>query len=171
MAEAEQAIALDPNYAYAYYVKADLLAYAMRPNDEQSGNEALAVIDTVLRLNPSFAAGYYVKAIIEEMLSRYTQAIGHIEQAMRLSPRDFILGAWLMRKGRDHFGLRQYDFAIQDELQSLDTGYHTFQPYLALAGAYAAKGEDDKAKRTMKEMLRANPELSSPGSSPSAIPD
>jgi ABC-type sugar transport system substrate-binding protein len=65
-----------------------------------------------------------------------------------------------MHLGRDHFGLRQYSAAIQDELRSLDTGYHTFQPYLALAGAYAANGEDDKAKKTMNDALKANPKLS-----------
>jgi adenylate cyclase len=159
-AEAEQVIALDPNYAYAYYIKTDLLAYEMKPNDEQVGNQALAAAETSLHLNPSFAPGYYVTAVIEEMLGRYDQAIAHIQQAILLSPRDFILGPWLMHLGRDHFGLRQYSAAIQDELRSLDTGYHTFQPYLALAGAYAANGEDDKAKKTMNDALKANPKLS-----------
>ena len=36
----------DPNYAHAYYIKADLLAYGMKPGDEQVANEALAAIET-----------------------------------------------------------------------------------------------------------------------------
>ena len=160
MVEAERAIALDPSYVYAYYIKADLLAHGMKPKDEQVGNEALAAAETAVRLNPSFAPGYYVTAVIEEMLGRFGEAIGHIQQAIRLSPRDYLLGPWLMHMGRDHFGLHQYDLAIQEELRSLDTGYRTFQPYLALAGAYAANGEDDKAKKAMNEMLRGNATLS-----------
>ena len=160
MAEAERAIALDPKYAYAYYIKGNLLAYAMKPNDEQAGNEAMAAAEAALSINPSFAPAFQTTALVEQMFGRYEQAIVHLQQAMRLSPRDYLLGPWLMQSGRNHFGLHQYDLAIRDELRSLDTGYHTFQAYLALAGAYAANGEDDKAKKAMKEALKANPKLS-----------
>ncbi len=160
MAAAERAISLDPDYAYGYYIKAILLAYAMKPNDQQVGEEALAAVETALQLNPSFAPSYNVTAIIEQMFGRYEQAIAHIQQAIRLSPRDYLLGPWLMEMGRDYFGLNQYHLAIQAELRSLNTGYHTFQPYLALAGAYAANGDDDKAKNAMNEALRANSKLS-----------
>ena len=160
MTEAEQAIALDPNYAYAYYIKADLLAYSMKPGDEQVGNEGLASAETALRISPSLAPGYYVSAIIETMLGRYEPSISHLQQAIRLSPRDYLLGPWLQWMGRDHFGLHQYDAAIQDELKSIDSGYRTFQPYLTLAGAYAANGNDDKARQAISEMLHANPQLS-----------
>jgi adenylate cyclase len=160
LAEAERAIALDPTYEYAHYIKGNLLAYAMKPNDAQAGSEAMAAADAVLRINPSFAPAFQTKALVEQMLGRYEEAIAHLQQAMRLSPRDYLLGPWLMQSGRDHFGLRQYDLAIQDELRSLDTGFRTFQAYLALAGAYAANGEIDKAKKAMKDALKANPNLS-----------
>jgi len=153
LAEADQTIAHDPTYALAYYIKASLLSYAMRPGDEQAGAEALAAAETALRLNPSLAFAYYVMGTINTNLGRYDQAIEHIRQAIRLSPRDYLLGPWLMHLGRAHFGLGQYATAVQDELRSLDTGYHTFQPYLALAAAYSANGEDEKA-------LKANPNLS-----------
>jgi adenylate cyclase len=158
--EAEQTIALDPNYALAYYIKANLLSYAMKPHDEQIGVEALDAAETALRLNPSLASAYYVVGTINTNLGRYDHAIEHIRQAIRLSPRDYLLGPWLMHLGRAHFGLGQYATAIQDELRSLDTGYHTFQPYLALAAAYAANGEDEKAKKAMSDTLKANPNVS-----------
>jgi adenylate cyclase len=160
MDEAEQTIVLDPNYVYAYYIRADLLAYTMKPSDEQVGNEAMAAAESTLRINPSFAPGHYVTGFIEGMLGRYDQSIAHIQQAIRLSPRDYLLGPWLMHLGRSHFGLHQYDLAIQDELRSLDTGYRTFQPWLSLAGAYAANNEEDKAKKAMNEALKAKPDLS-----------
>jgi adenylate cyclase len=160
MKEAEQAIALDPNYAYAYYIKADLLAYGMKPGDERVGNEALAAIETAIRINPSFASGYYVSAIIEVNLGRYEEAISHIQQAIRLSPRDFLIGPWLMWMGRAHFGLRQYDAAIQAELKSIDSGYRSFQTYIALAAAYAAKGNDLDARNAIEAARQANPKVS-----------
>jgi tetratricopeptide (TPR) repeat protein len=101
-----------------------------------------------------------VTGFIEGMLGRYDQSIAHIQQAIRLSPRDYLLGPWLMHLERSHFGLHQYDLAIQDELRSLDTGYRTFQPWLSLAGAYAANNEEDKAKKAMNEALKAKPDLS-----------
>ena len=158
--EAEQTIALDPNYALAYYVKANLLAYAMKPNDQQRGAEALDAAETALRLNPSLAFAHYVVGTINTNLGHYDQAIEHIKQAIRLSPRDYLLGPWLMHLGRAHFGLGQYAVAVQDELRALDTGFHSFQPYLALAAAYAANGEDDKAKRAMSDALKANSKIS-----------
>jgi adenylate cyclase len=158
--EAEQTIALDPNYAIAYYVKANLLAYAMKPNDQQRGAEALDAAETALRLNPSLAFAHYVVGTINTNLGHYDQAIEHIKQAIRLSPRDYLLGPWLMHLGRAHFGLGQYAVAVQDELRALDTGFHSFQPYLALAAAYAANGEDDKAKRAMSDALKANSKIS-----------
>jgi adenylate cyclase len=158
--EAEQTIALDQNYALAYYVKANLLAYAMKPNDQQRGAEALDAAETALRLNPSLAFAHYVVGTINTNLGHYDQAIEHIKQAIRLSPRDYLLGPWLMHLGRAHFGLHQYATAAQDELRALDTGFHSFQPYLALAAAYAANGEDDKAKRAMSDALKANSKIS-----------
>ncbi len=160
LAEAERAIALDPSYGYAHYIKGNLLAYAMKPNDEQAGTEATAAADAALRINPSFAPVFQTKALVEQMLGRYEEAIAHLQQAIRLSPRDYLLGPWLMQRGRDHFGLHQYDLAIDDELRSLDTGFRTFQAYLALAGSYAARGEIDKAKNAMQDALKANPKLS-----------
>ena len=106
------------------------------------------------------AFAHYVIGTINTNLGRYDQAIEHIEQAIRLSPRDYLLGPWLMHLGRAHFGLGQYPVAIQEELRSLDTGFRTFQPYLALAAAYAANGEDEKAKRAMNDALKANPSVS-----------
>jgi adenylate cyclase len=158
--EAEQTIALDPNYALAYYIKANLLSYAMRPHDERKGAEALAAAETALRVNPSLAFAHYVIGTVNTNLGHYDQAIEHIRQAIRLSPRDYLLGPWLMHLGRAHFGLGQYATAVQEELSALDTGFHTFQPYLALAAAYSANGEDEKAKRAMNEALKANPNVS-----------
>ena len=160
MAEAERAIVLDPNYAEAYYIKADLLGYAMKPGDQVVGNEGLAAAEAALRNNPSFAPGYYASAIIEVNLGRYQQAISHLQQAIRLSPRDYNLGPWLMWMARGHFGLQQYDDAIQDALKSVDTGFRTFRPYLILAAAYAANGNDGDAQRAMESARRANPKLS-----------
>jgi tetratricopeptide (TPR) repeat protein len=97
---------------------------------------------------------------INTNLGHYDRAIEHIQQAIRLSPRDYLLGPWLMHLGRAHFGLAEYTVAVQDELRALDTGYRSFQPYLALAAAYAANGEDDKAKKAMSDVLKANSNVS-----------
>lgn len=46
--------------------------------------------------------------------------------------------------------------AIQDELSSLGTGYRSFQPQLALAAAYSANGDNDKAKAVINEFVKTN---------------
>jgi hypothetical protein len=70
--------------------------------------------------------------------------MGHQRQARKF--------AWPSGE-RDHFGLQKYPEAIQDGLRSLVS--RTLR-YLAL---YGANGEDEKAQKAMKEMLRGNPTL------------
>jgi tetratricopeptide (TPR) repeat protein len=99
-------------------------------------------------------------AVGELRLGHYEQAMSHLEQAMRISPRDSTIGTWHMEMGRDLLGLRQYDAAIQEGLKAIDLGYREALSYAALAAFYAAADKAPEAKAALAEAMKLNPKLS-----------
>ena len=94
------------------------------------------------------------------LLGLYEQAMAHLQQAMRISPRDSNLGLWHYGIGRDLLGLRRYDAAVQEGLKAVDLGYGTYYSYAALAAFYAAADKLPEAKAALAEAMKQNPKLS-----------
>ena len=122
MQRADRALLLNPDQATAHYTKALLIMYKAKPNDAASANEIIAEAEAALRADPSFAGAYWAMAQGEMVLGRYEQSMSHIEQAMRISPRDSRLGVWHMDMGRDLLALRRTDAAVQEGLKAIDLG-------------------------------------------------
>ena len=153
MQRANQALLLNPDQPYAHQIKADLFLFKAKPNDAASANQVIAEAEATLRADPSFARAYLPMAGAEILLGRNEQAISHLEQAMRISPRDSNIGLWHSDMGRALLGLRRYDAAVQEGLKAIDLGYRTPFTYFTLAAFYAAA---DK----IAEAMKLNPKLS-----------
>ena len=160
MQRANQALLLNPDQPYARYTKANLIIFKAKPNDAASANEIIAEAEATLRADPSFATAYLPMAGAETLLDRYEQAISHLEQAMRISPRDSNLGLWHSSMGRALLGLRRTDAAVQEGLKSIDSGYRTVLSYAGLAAFYAAADKMPEAKAALTEAMKLNPKLS-----------
>ena len=113
-----QALLLNPDEATAHYAKANLIVYKTKANDAASANEIIAEAEATLRADPSFARAYLPMAGAEMLLGRYEQAISHLEQAMRISPRDSNLGLWHSNVGRAPFPWRCVDTIRQSRKAS-----------------------------------------------------
>jgi adenylate cyclase len=148
-----KATALNPDYAFAYYVKSLLLIYLKQLP------EAIEVARTAVVLNPNMAHGYFSMAQAEAYLGRCEQSKGHLKQAFALSPRDPLAAAWHMILGVSEACLGHLDEAIGELNQAIDAGYRTFNPYAYLAGVEAAKGNDAEAKLALAEARRLNPKF------------
>jgi adenylate cyclase len=83
-----KATAINPGYAFAYYVKSGVLFFTRRLP------EAIEAAQTAVALDPNAAYGYYAMGQAEAWLGRCEQSIAHIKQAFALSPRDPIGGLW-----------------------------------------------------------------------------
>ena len=160
MQRAEQALLLDPNQPYAHYTKSLLILYKTKPNDAASANEIIAEAEATLHADPSFARGYFTMAIGDELLGHYEQSISHLEQAIRISPRDSQIGIWHSEMGRNLLGLRRTDAAVQEGLKAIDLGWRSFYTYTALAAFYAAADKMPEAKAALGEAMKLNPRLS-----------
>ena len=148
-----KAIAINPGYAFAYYVKSAVLSYA------KEYPEALAAAETEVALDPNSAYGYAMVGRAEGLLGRCEQSIAHIKQAFVLSPRDPLSGIWYGYLGLAEFCRGRLDAAIEQFKRAIASGYPTYFPYTCLAGAEAAKGNDAEAKLALAEARRLNPQL------------
>ena len=148
-----KATAINPGYAFAYYVKSVVL---LRTKEYP---EALAAAETEVARDPNSAYGYSAMGRAEALLGRCEQSIAHIKQAFALSPRDPLSGRWYAWLGVAEFCRGRLDAAIEQFKRAIDSGFATYVPYALLAGAEAAKGNDAAAKSTLAEARRLNPQL------------
>jgi adenylate cyclase len=148
-----KATAINPGYAFAYYIKGTLLWIA------KEYLESLAAAERVVALDPNSAYGYDAMGRAEAPLGRCEQSIAHIKQAFALSPRDPFSGIWYMHLGYAEFCRGRLDAAIEQLKRAIDSGLPTYYPYAYLAGAEAAKGNDAEAKLALAEARRLNPQL------------
>jgi tetratricopeptide (TPR) repeat protein len=148
-----KATAINPGYAFAYYVKSVVL---WRTKEYP---EALAAAETEVALDPNSAYGYSAMGRAEALLGRCEQSIAHIKQAFALSPRDPLSGRWYAWLGVAEFCRGRLDAAIEQFKRAIDSGFATYFPYAYLAGAEAAKGNDAEAQSALAEARRLNPQL------------
>ena len=160
MQRANQALLLNPDQATAHFTKANLIVFKTKPDDAASANEIIAEAEATLRADPSFATAYLPMAGAEVLLGRGERAISHLEQAMRISPRDVNLGLWHNNIGRALLSLRRYDPAVQEGLKAIDSGYRTVLSYAGLAAFYASADKMPEAKAALAEAMKLNPKLS-----------
>jgi adenylate cyclase len=153
LGQAERAIALAPNSAWAYFHKGAYL------NWSHHWSEALGAANAGLAIDPNFAWLYVTRCSAETSLGRFEQAKSDILQAMRLSPRDWSIGGWYVELGDAELGLGRFDAAIEAYHKSIDLGFRVFIPYVDLAAAYALTSKSEDAKLALAEARRLNPKL------------
>jgi len=71
----------------------------------------MALIDRCLALNPSYARGWFLSGAIRVHAGQPDVAIEHVENSLRLSPRDR-LGAHFSVIGSAHFFARRFEEAV-----------------------------------------------------------
>ena len=151
LGQANRAIALAPGNVWAYYVKSGYLTISQR------ANEGLSAADAGLAINPDDPPLYRARSLAENALGRYEQAKSDVQQAIRLSPRDPMIGIWLLSLGDAELGLGHFDAAIDEYKKAIDAGWRAYQPYRGLTAAYALEGKMEEATSALAEARRLNP--------------
>jgi tetratricopeptide (TPR) repeat protein len=154
LGQADRAIALAPRTPWNYSAKSVWLTMTGR------AKEGLRVADAALAVNPNYAAEYSYRALAETNLGQFEKAKADLHQAMRLSPLDPRMGAFLDKMGWAELGLGDFDAAIEASSKAIDAGSKVYFTYLCLATAHALKGDIDDAKTALAEARRLNPKLS-----------
>ncbi|KMO40844.1 hypothetical protein VQ03_13610 [Methylobacterium tarhaniae] len=152
---AEQAVASvlqgDPTHPFAHYLRGETLRARARYA------EALAAFDRVLTLNPSFARAHAYRGLIHIFLGRAAETERDVAAAIRLSPKDPLLGAWLARDGLAKLHLGRDEEAIAPLRRAAAVNPLFDFPHLYLACAFARLGREAEARTSLAEFLRLRP--------------
>jgi TolB-like protein/Tfp pilus assembly protein PilF len=121
--------------------------------------EAMQEYDIAHSLDPNFTAIYNNRANAWSALGQPEKAIPQIDEAIRRSPLDPQLGIWNLSLGRAYLLLGRWDRAIDANLRAraLQTGFINI--HLALAAAYAQKGDRSATKASLADALDLRPDL------------
>jgi adenylate cyclase len=151
--QANRAIALAPDYVFAYYIKANYLSLSRR------FQEALAVAESGLAINPNYVPLHMVRSSVELSLGHYEKAKADAEQAIPLSPRDPNVGVFHVEIGDAELDQGHFEAAIDQYRKAVDFGLRRFFVYTNLAAAYALAGRTDEATTALAEARRLNPKI------------
>jgi adenylate cyclase len=147
------AIRIDPTNARAYTVRGMLYLITKRT---KAGFEAA---QNAVRLNPNDASACAELALDAITPAELPLAIGSIDQAIKLSPRDPEMGRWLWIKGRTFNYMGRYQDALREIQAALDTGYSAWSVYTHLAWAYIGLDRQSDAEAAIKQARKLNAKL------------
>jgi adenylate cyclase len=141
-----RALALEPNYFFAHFVKSYVLLGRKRTE------EALAESERALVLNPSFTDNCVPLCLANNYLVRPDRCLELVDKAIRISPRDPFVRLFYFHKGWALIEKQHYGQAIEALRLSIPNGAAAF-PYLLLASALALTDHTSEAHETLQQYL------------------
>jgi adenylate cyclase len=83
----------------------------------------------------------------------------HLEEAIRLSPRDPLLIIWTLCKGWSALSAERYEEAVEFATQAAEANPEFPDIYAVLASANGHLGRADEAREALDQLLRRMPSL------------
>jgi len=81
----------------------------------------------------------------------------YVDKAIRISPREPILGYWYDLKAQDYLGLKQYDQAIEWARRAIALGPNYAAAHRDLNAALALSGHEAEAREALQRFLALPP--------------
>lgn len=128
------------------------LAFAARKTDE-----AVRLFRTAIDLNPNFAAAYGYVGWALTFDGRSEEAIGNLQHAMRMSPRDPLNGFFLSGLSAAHYLSHHYSEAVDWARQAVQLRPGILGGHRILCASLAQAGLIDEA---MDRLRQLRPEIS-----------
>jgi TolB-like protein/class 3 adenylate cyclase/Flp pilus assembly protein TadD len=145
---AGEALAISPRYAFAHYVKGQVLRAQNR------FEAAIPEYETALMLDRNSVTALAALGHCKFFTGALEEVIPAQQQAIRLSPRDPTVPNWYWRIGRVHLLQSQIDEAILWIEKARSANPRLAGPHGWLAAAYALKGEMERAPIELAEARR-----------------
>jgi adenylate cyclase len=147
---AGQALAASPRNPLAHLAKGQLLRAQNR------FEEAIPEYETAIASNRNWLLAIASLGWCKFLTGSIEEAIPLHEQAIRLSPRDTLIGIWYQRIGQVHLLQSRTDEAIPwlEKGRDANPGHH--QPHAWLASAYALKGDTERAADELADARSLN---------------
>jgi tetratricopeptide (TPR) repeat protein len=119
---------------------------------------SIAEGEKAIELNPSLSMGHFGLGTSKGFAGQWQDALGPLQTARRLSPRDplvtFILGV----EALTYIMLRDYDLAIETARKAIQEQPSNVRAHHRLAAALAHVGDLDGARHALEESKRLMPD-------------
>jgi tetratricopeptide (TPR) repeat protein len=117
IAEAERAIALDPNDANCYLAMAYALIFAGRPN------KAFSLVEKAMRLDPHYPAYYlFVLGMAHFGAEQFAKAVTLFNRALNRNPQNYV-PLIPLAAAHAHLGRKQEAKSVIEELKKVVPGF------------------------------------------------
>jgi adenylate cyclase len=149
---AGQALATSPRSPLAHYAKGQVLRAQHRYA------EAIPEYETAIAFDRNWVRAYPLLGGCKLFTGSIEETIPLAEQAIRLSPRDPVIGVWYMRIGQVHLLQSRIDEAViwVEKARRAMPAHPTVRAYVA--AAYALNGETERAAIELAEARRLSGE-------------
>jgi tetratricopeptide (TPR) repeat protein len=146
-----EAIRLNPNYAYAYNNRGIARKYL--------GDKFLAIADynQAIKINPNFAAAYYNRGVIHAEMGEKLLAIADYNTAIKIDPNNADV---YNNRGSVHFALGNKLLAIADYNTAIKINPYYGEAYYNQGIAHSALGEKLLAIKDYTSAIKINPNYS-----------
>jgi tetratricopeptide (TPR) repeat protein len=142
---------LAPRTARLHFIRAGLLVAQRAPE------QALREIELAMSLGRDLPYVHMGAGWVRIYLGRAEETAGHIASAMRLSPRDRLLGSWYQMLGSADLLLGKLDGAVDHLQKAIEIAPNLEIPYFYLAAALALEGRRSEAARACEAGRRLAP--------------
>ncbi len=148
---AERAIDIDQDHALAWFSKGQVLL-ARR---DFAG--ALECYERAVGLNPSQSGFRQLQAIALICLGRAAEAFEPVQEAIRISPRDFYISDYYMTFGWAYWELDRFQDAIEQFHRSIAQNPKIEATHFLLASSFKRLGREDEGQQAVRAALAINP--------------
>jgi TolB-like protein/class 3 adenylate cyclase/Flp pilus assembly protein TadD len=146
-----KALALAPKSVSAHRWRGELLELLGAPE------QALREFELTIALDPNFADARARAGLVKIFLGRAEETEAAVAEAIRLSPRDRLLGWWVLYIGAADLCLGRLDQAVDRLRKSVEINPNNELPYVFLAAALSLAGRDAEAAQACAAGLRLAP--------------
>ena len=122
--------------------------------------EGIAECEHALALDRNLAGAHSVIAFGKILIGRAEETEAHVDEALRLSPRDTMAYAWMDVAGHAKGHLGRWEQATAWCRRAIEANRNYHYPHFQLAAALAQLGRLDEARSAVKAGLALNPTYS-----------
>ncbi len=148
-----KALSLAPGHALAHYCLGIVFGVTER------AQEGIAECERALAIDRNLAAAHAVIGARKLFLGRAEDTEAHVQEALRLSPRDTSAFLWLTFVGAAKIYLGQSEEAIVWLRRSVEANRNNPLSHVFLAAAMGVLGRLDEARAAARAALALNPQL------------
>jgi TolB-like protein/DNA-binding SARP family transcriptional activator/Flp pilus assembly protein TadD len=142
-----EALSMAPDHAWAHVAMGTVQIYTNR------AAQGIAECERALALDPNLAEGHAVIGIAKLAIGRFEETETHIQEAMRLSPRDRYLSSWFVIAGVAKLYLGSDEKAVTCFRRSIEVNRNHPAAQYYLAGALALLGRLEEAQYAVRAAM------------------